>query len=104
MYEGQKAQEKQRILEYSWVDVCTNLVSLPGEAHGDDCKYKNRENNFKKRLFVLTNHGIHLMKDLPPEQRCQNCTYENFCPRGPIQEQVVKITDIQSTINFPNML
>ena len=61
------------------------------------------DKNIYKRLFVLTNKGFHLFKDVPDNIKCKNCPPSLFCPVGPQQEQCVRYQDIIKVISFPQM-
>lgn len=66
----------------------------------------NSEKMFHNRLFVLTNKGIHIMKNLPAGQgsrKCPSCPNSAFCPAGPSKEEFIKFEQIQTVINFPQL-
>ena len=52
------------------------------------------DGQFRRRIFVITNHGIQVLREIALEERCEKCPPHNFCPRGPVQEFVIKLTDI----------
>lgn len=96
------AQEKQRIIEYTWLDLNNALAHGQEDAGTIIQEGYVFDSLFRKRLFVLTNHGIHILREIETEIQCENCPPYNFCPRGPYSEFTVKLTDILAIVNVPN--
>jgi len=61
-------EDKERIHFLKWVEVAFD-----------------KSNNYKGRLLVLTNKGVHLFKP-PASTPCSVCAPENLCPDGPRHE------------------
>ena len=56
--------------------------------------------NFYNRIIVITTEGIQFLKNLPLKDQCKECNPSKFCPRGPIQDFVIKFLDLESIINI----
>ena len=77
---------------------------------------QNQDVDFIKRMFLVTNIGILILKEVRflqrkkgkpeewEEKKCENkCPPHSFCPRGPTKEILIKFEEIESIINFPQL-
>jgi hypothetical protein len=83
-YDNSKYKNRyERVIQYTLLDVNRTLIDFDNtENHVTNEKHlKNK--NWLNRLFVLTNQGIQVMKNIPLKNRCTKCQPHLFCPQGP---------------------
>ena len=56
---------------------------------------------YLKRLWVMTNEGLLLMKHVPEEKQCDRCQPEEFCPRGPLVDMKLEYERIDAVVLVP---
>ncbi len=66
-----------------------------------DAVYDNNT-NFKPRLLVFTNKGLHIFK-ASSSKPCSVCPLENLCPEGPKPEFKFRYDKIIEIIIFPQI-
>lgn len=107
MIEGKKSELKDEIIKAWKCDNCEYIY----EKEKEECPkcnnhYRKRASNlgvdphFYRRLLVLSNHGVQIMRDVEEKDKCNKCSKDKFCPRGPYQDVCIKFADIKSVINF----
>lgn len=75
----------ERVYIVSYVDLVNTVIDVDEGWTGPNIdKYVDK--TLYKRLFILTNKGIHVFRDIPESLKCQNCPANLFCPTGPVQE------------------
>jgi hypothetical protein len=56
-----------------------------------------------RRIFLLTNEGILLLRNVKENDKCPNCPPSFFCPRGPLVKVRIPYDDVYTFVVFPNM-
>lgn len=95
-------QRLERVIALSWVDLNNAVVEVKASSSAATAE-EFEDNNFNRRLFVVTNQGIQVLCDIPDVIKCLKCPPNKFCPRGPLQEFCIRFSDIERVINFPQM-
>lgn len=92
----------ERVYIVSFVDIVNTVIDVDEGWTGPSVD-KYIDNQLYRRLFILTNKGLHLFREIPDDLRCHNCTASLFCPYGPEQERCIRFQDIRKLISFPQM-
>lgn len=101
--DGDSKNRLERIIELGDVDLHVKQLSdTEQQTHLPRQENLQPENCavFVKRLFVLTNEGIHVMKYIKPDLRCQDCAPHVFCPRGPTHDFIIRYEQIRTIVGF----
>jgi hypothetical protein len=56
---------------------------------------------YVKRILVVTNCGLVVMKDIEASLRCPDCEPSKFCPRGPTIDFAIRYDQIDTIVSFP---
>jgi len=59
-----------------------------------------KDKNFYKRILIITNNGIQILKTFNDNKNCESCLPYQFCPRGPTQNLCIRFSDIITIVNF----
>jgi hypothetical protein len=71
-----------------------------------DSKFKEKQPNisqstsFYKRFLVITNQGLSILKNISESIKCEFCSDEKFCPRGPIFDFMIGYKSLQTIVLF----
>ena len=71
---------KERVIEYVRCDMSDKILENDHQKVRD---VKYQDNTLFSRLFIITNKGIQILKDIPKAKECPDCDDQEFCPRGP---------------------
>jgi hypothetical protein len=91
--------KEEKIIDMCHADVNTNVV----EKIALDDDILPWDPNFVPRILILTSQELKVMKDIPKKYKCSKCPSFALCPTGPYVDFSIKLENIETLINFPQL-